>query len=109
MKKIKQHYPRRGEMLQTPFQPLSEDGFRDLVTTGRAIPGQQGTSLFVSKWKDGPGVDVELFLTALSAQGSKLEVRAFKSDVNVRVVRSSAKRSAGERSSAAARKRKAQP
>jgi len=88
VKTIKQSYPRRREMLATPFEPLSDDEFRQLVASGLAIPGQQGTGLFVAKWRDGPGLDVEAFLVALHAQGSKLVVRRFKSDVNIRVVRS---------------------
>ncbi len=75
-------------MLATPFEPLSDDEFRQLVASGLAIPGQQGTSLFVAKWRDGPGLDAEAFLVALRAQGSKLVVRRFKADVNIRVVRS---------------------
>ena len=74
-------------MLQTPFEPLTDDAFRQLVTTGAAIPGQQGPVLFVSKWRDGPGMEVESFLTALRAQGSSLEARTYREDVNVRVVR----------------------
>lgn len=88
MKKIKQSYPRRGEMLATPFEALSDTDFRQLVGSGLAIPGQQGSSLFVAKWRDGPAVEVETFLKALHAQGSRLEVRRFKADVNVRVIRS---------------------
>ncbi|MGA8276051.1 MAG: hypothetical protein WB789_01955 [Thermoplasmata archaeon] len=88
MKKIKQSYPRRRKMLQTPFEPLSDDEFRQLVSSGTAIPGQQGSVLFVAKWRDGPGMDAETFLVALRAQGSKLVARRFQTDVNVRVVRS---------------------
>ena len=87
MKKIKQSYPRRGEMLEMPFEALSDPEFRQLVGTGLAIPGQQGSSLFVAKWRDGPTVEVETFLKALHAQGSRLEVRRYKTDVNVRVIR----------------------
>ncbi|MGP8078782.1 MAG: hypothetical protein ACLQD8_00605 [Thermoplasmata archaeon] len=90
MKKFKQSYPRRREMLATPFEPLSDGEFRKLVSGGLAIPGQQGSSLFVAKWRDGPGVDAEEFLVALRAQGSRLEVRKFKTDVNIRVVRKAA-------------------
>jgi hypothetical protein len=87
MKKIRPSYPRRREMLATPFEPLSDDGFRTLVASGSAIACQQGTALFVSKWRDGPGMDADLFLAALRAQGSTLEARAYKSDVNIRVIR----------------------
>ncbi|HUZ80015.1 MAG TPA: hypothetical protein VMV28_05300 [Thermoplasmata archaeon] len=88
MKTMKQSYPRRKRMLATPFEPLSDDGFRQLVARGLAIPFQQGTGLFVAKWRDGPGLGAEPFLVALRAQGSTLEVRRFHDDVNVRVVRS---------------------
>jgi hypothetical protein len=87
MKKIKQHYPRRGEMLSTAFEPLSDDEFREFVASGVAIPGQQGPSLFVTKWRDGPGLGADAFLQSLHAQGSTMVVRRFKSDVNIRVVR----------------------
>jgi hypothetical protein len=87
MKTMKQSYPRRGLMLATPFEPLSDPAFRELVSSGLAIPGQQGSSLFVAKWRDGPGVEAEAFLKLLHAQGSTLEVRRYKTDVNVRVVR----------------------
>ncbi|HTP54946.1 MAG TPA: hypothetical protein VML94_08345 [Thermoplasmata archaeon] len=87
MKKFKQSYPRRGRMLATPFTPLSDEDFRVLVAGGLAVPGQQGASLYVAKWRDGPGVDADVFLKALHAQGSSLEVRTYRSDVNVRVVR----------------------
>lgn len=87
MKKIKQSYPRRGAMFKTPFEPLSDDEFRRLVADGLAIPGQQASVLLVAKWREGPGLDVEAFLVALRAQGSKLEARRFKKDVNIRVVR----------------------
>jgi hypothetical protein len=89
MKTMKQSYPRRDQMLATPFEPLSDPDFRELVSSGAAIPGQQGSSLFVAKWRDGPGIDAEVFLKALHAQGSKLEVRRYKTDVNIRVVRNS--------------------
>ena len=87
MRTIRQSFPKRREMLATRFEPLSEDSFRQLVSERLAIPGQVGPSLFVAKWRDGPGMDVEAFLAALKAQGSSLEVRRFKTDVNVRVVR----------------------
>ena len=88
MRTIRQSFPKRREMLATRFEPLSEDNFRQLVSARLAIPGQVGSSLFVAKWRDGPGMDVEAFLAALKAQGASLEVRRFKADVNVRVVRS---------------------
>lgn len=88
MKTMKPSYPRRGQMLATPFEPLTDGDFLELVSSGRAIPGQQGASLFVAKWRDGPGVDATAFLKALHAQGSSLEVRRYRSDVNIRVVRS---------------------
>ncbi len=87
MKKIHQGYPRRREMLATPFNPLSDEEFRQLVESGAAVPGQQGSALFVSKWRDGPGMDGESFLAAVRAQGSKLVARRFEGDVNIRVVR----------------------
>jgi hypothetical protein len=87
MKKIRQHYPRRGEMLSTEFQPLSDDAFRQFVASGAAIPGRQGTALIVTKWRDGPGLGADAFLQSLHAEGSTLEVRDFRSDVNIRVVR----------------------
>jgi hypothetical protein len=88
MRKIKQHWPRRGAMLKTAFEPLSDEEFRQFVASGVAIPGQQGTSLFVTKWRDGPGLGADAFLESLRAQGSKMVVRKFGSDVNIRVVRS---------------------
>jgi hypothetical protein len=88
MKKIKQHYPRRGEMLKTAFQPLSDKDFREFVASGVAIPAQQGATLFVTKWRDGPGLGADAFLESLRAQGSTLVFRKFKADVNIRVVRS---------------------
>jgi len=91
VKKIKQSYPRRSEMLATPFGPLSDDDFRALVTSGDAVPSQQGTGLFVSKWRVGPGMDPGAFLAALKAQGSHMVVRRFKGDVNIRVIRPVAK------------------
>jgi len=87
VKKIKQSYPRRREMLATPFEPLSDDEFRQLVSSGSAIPSQQGSDLFVAKWRDGPGIDPEEFLAALRSQGSTLVARRFKTDVNIRVIR----------------------
>ncbi|MFI5418683.1 MAG: hypothetical protein ACHQ2Y_07310 [Candidatus Lutacidiplasmatales archaeon] len=96
MKKIKQHYPRRREMLNTPFEPLTDEAFRQLVKSGSAIPCQDSGALFVSKWRVGPGLDPEIFLAALRAQGSTLVARRFKADVNIRVVRP-AKTAAGNR------------
>ena len=90
MKKIKQSYPRRRKLLATPFETLSDLEFRELVSSRLAIPGRQGTSLFVAKWRDGPGEDAETFLKLLHAQGSRLEVRRYEGDVNVRVVRDTA-------------------
>ncbi len=87
MKKIKPSYPRRRTLLATPFEVLSDLEFHALVSSGLAIPGRQGTSLFVAKWRDGPGEDAETFLKLLHAQGSRLEVRRYRDDVNVRVVR----------------------
>jgi hypothetical protein len=86
VKKIKQSYPRRAAMLRTAFEPLSEDEFRRLVADGSAVPSHQGSVLFVSKWRDGPGDAVDEFLTALHAQGSKLVARTYQKDVNIRVV-----------------------
>jgi hypothetical protein len=77
-------------MFKAPFDPLSDDEFRQLVATGAAIPGQQGAALFVTKWRDGPGLGADAFLDALRAQGSTLVARRFKSDVNIRVVRGKA-------------------
>ena len=74
-------------MLATPFVPLSDDDFRQMVTSRQAIPSQLGEDLFVSKWRDGPGMDPTAFLAALKAVGSHLVVRRYKADVNVRVVR----------------------
>lgn len=88
MRKIKPRFPRRDEMLATPFVPLSDQEFRELAAARLAIPCQQGTSLFVSKWRDGPGLDAEGFLSSLRAQGSTMIVRKFQGDVNIRVVRS---------------------
>jgi hypothetical protein len=86
LKKIKPSYPRRREMLSTPFVPLSDEEFRGFVAGGQAIPCQQGSALFVSKWRDGPGLDPTLFLKAMRAQGSTIEVRHYRQDVNIRVV-----------------------
>ncbi len=88
MKKIKQGYPRRREMLKTSFEPLSDDDFRKFVATGVASPRRLGAALFVTKWKDGPGLGADEFLDSLHAQGSAMVFRKFKSDVNIRVVRS---------------------
>jgi len=74
-------------MLKTAFEPLSDEAFRDFVAAGDAIPVRQGTTLIVAKWRDGPGLGADEFLESLHAQGSKLEVRKFQSDVNIRVVR----------------------
>jgi hypothetical protein len=87
MKKIKSHYPRRRAMLDSPFLPLSDDAFRQFVASGAATPGRQGNALIVTKWRDGPGLGVDAFLESLHAEGSTLEVRDFRSDVNIRVVR----------------------
>ncbi len=87
MKKIKPSYPRRREMLKASFEPLSDDDFRQFVAAGVAVPGRQGGSLFVSKWRDGPGMDADAFLGILRAQGSTMVVRKFESDVNIRVQR----------------------
>lgn len=95
MKTIKQSYPRRDEMLATPFEPLSDGDFRELASQGLAIPCQQGSSLFVSKWRDGAGIDPDVFLTAMRAQGSTLVVRKFKKDVNIRVVQPQRKATGG--------------
>jgi hypothetical protein len=75
-------------MLKTAFEPLSDEEFREFVASGVAIPGQQGASLFVTKWRDGPGLGADAFLESLHAQGAKLVVRKFGTDVNIRVVRS---------------------
>jgi hypothetical protein len=87
MKRGKSSSPKRREMLATPFAPLSEAGFLELVASGEAIPGQQGSALIVAKWRDGPGMDPKVFLAALRGQGLGLEVRRFNGDVNVRVIR----------------------
>jgi hypothetical protein len=87
MKKIKQSYPRRAKLLKTPFVPLSDEEFRRCVANGTAVPSQQGSVLFVSKWRDGPGLDADTFLAALRAQGSELVARTFRTDVNIRVIR----------------------
>jgi hypothetical protein len=87
VKQIRQSYPRRKAMLATKFEPLSDVDFRKLVADGSAIPGGQGSDLFVAKWKDGPGIGADAFLAALKARGSHLVVRRYGSDVNIRVVR----------------------
>lgn len=74
-------------MLAAPFTALSDADFRQLVIDGSQLPSQQGNSLFVSKWRSGPGMGTEAFLTAVRAEGSHLEARRFGSDVNIRVVR----------------------
>lgn len=84
-------------MLQTPFEPLSDGEFRKLVSAGTAIPSRQGSVLFVSKWRDGPGMDVDTFLASLHAENSELEVRTFKTDVNIRVVHPHSKATWGGR------------
>jgi hypothetical protein len=99
MKKIKQSYPRNGAMLKTRFEPLSDDEFRQYVATGKAIPGQQGAALFIAKWRDGPGIPAEVFLNRLKVQGSTLEIRRYKSDVHIRVVRKVPAGVGGKRSS----------
>ncbi|MCI4327279.1 MAG: hypothetical protein L3K16_06570 [Thermoplasmata archaeon] len=88
MKKIRPSYPKRREMLKTPFSPLSDEAFRACVADGSAIPVQQGDELLVAKWRDGPGMNPDAFLAALRARGSTLVVRRYKMDVNIRVVRS---------------------
>jgi hypothetical protein len=88
VKKIKQHYPRRGKMLNTAFEPLTDDAFRQFVASGDAVPARQGAALIVTKWRDGPGLGADAFLESLRAEGSTLEFRKFNSDVNIRVVRS---------------------
>ncbi|MCI4373543.1 MAG: hypothetical protein L3K02_07880 [Thermoplasmata archaeon] len=103
MKKIKQSYPRRREMLSTPFKPLSDAEFRKSVTDGLAIPSLEGSVLFVSKWRDGPGMGADEFLTALRAEGSSLEARSFREDVNIRVLRKRGPASSGRRLPAASR------
>ncbi|MCI4337362.1 MAG: hypothetical protein L3K18_00290 [Thermoplasmata archaeon] len=105
MKTFKQSYPRRGKLLRTPFVPLSDDEFRRLVTNGSAIPSQQGAVLFVSKWRDGPGMAPDAFLAALRAQGSTMVARTYGSDVNIRVVKHESAESAGPRSRSKATQR----
>ncbi|MCI4324320.1 MAG: hypothetical protein L3K00_00300 [Thermoplasmata archaeon] len=90
MKKIKQSYPQRRAMLSTPFVPLADAEFQSLVSSGEAIPCQQGTALLVSKWRDGPGLDAATFLAALKSQGSTMEIRRYRHDVHIRVVRGKA-------------------
>jgi hypothetical protein len=92
MKKINSTYPRRGAMLSAPFLSLSDDEFLELVSHRLAIPAQQGNSLIVSKWRDGPGMDPGEFLRAMKDQGRSLEVRRFNGDVNVRLVRQKPRR-----------------
>ncbi|MHB8351601.1 MAG: hypothetical protein ACYDFT_02765 [Thermoplasmata archaeon] len=86
MKKIRQSYPRRKELLAAPFVPLKDDDFRQLVASGQAIPSQQGGSLFVAKWRSGPGLEPNSFLASVRAQGSSLVIRRYKGDANIRVV-----------------------
>ena len=86
MKKIRPSYPRRRTMLAIPFSPVSDEEFRKLVADRQAIPSQLGEALFVSKWRDGPGMDPDAFLAAVKATGSHLVARRYKSDVNIRVV-----------------------
>jgi hypothetical protein len=86
MKKIRSTYPRRRALLTTPFRPLSDDEFRQLVLARQAIPIRRG-GLLVAKWSDGPPLDADEFLVALRAEGSRMEVRKFKSDANVRIIR----------------------
>jgi hypothetical protein len=87
VKKIKPSYPQRAEMLRTPFQPMSDDEFRRAVREGSAVPCREGEVLLVSKWRDGPGMGADAFLSALKAQGATLTARTYKTDVNIRVVR----------------------
>jgi hypothetical protein len=74
-------------MLNTAFLPMSDADFRVCVSDRLAIPVQRGNSLYVAKWADGPGMGANEFLAALRAVGSTLEVRRYKKDVNIRVVR----------------------
>lgn len=85
-KQISQRYPRRGAMLKTPFEPLTDADFKQLVSSGVAVPGESGNALFVSKWRAGPGIDADKFLAAVRAQGSRLVVRRYKTDVNIKLV-----------------------
>jgi hypothetical protein len=94
MRKIKPSFPRRREMLATPFQPLADEEFIRLVAAGVATPTQQGGTLGIAKWRDRPGMEPEAFLAALKAQGGSLEVRTFKSDTHVRLVRRKSNRRA---------------
>ncbi|MCI4331328.1 MAG: hypothetical protein L3K19_05720 [Thermoplasmata archaeon] len=73
-------------MLRTEFVPLSEVDFRSMVADGSAVPVQRGNSLYVAKWTDGRGTDIDRFLTTLREKGSTLEVRRFEKDVNIRIV-----------------------
>jgi hypothetical protein len=86
MKQLRQGWPRRRKMLDTPFVSLSDADFRGLVADRSAIPVQRGNSLFVAKWIEGPGMAADDFLTAVKAKGSTLEIRRFGKDVNIRVV-----------------------
>lgn len=104
MKTMKQSYPQRKRLLATPFVPLPDDEFHALVASGLAIPGQQGSALFVAKWRDGPGLDSKSFLAAVRAQGSTLVVRRYKDDVNIRVVRSIQPEAGARRSPTPSRK-----
>jgi hypothetical protein len=100
VKKIRPSYPRRAELLRTPFASLSDDEFRRHVAEGSAIPSQLGDVLFVSKWRDGPGMGADAFLAALHAQGATLEARTYQKDVNIRVVRSDPKKAPAGKPSA---------
>ena len=104
MKKIKPRYPRRGKLLSTPFVPLSDQEFRELATAGLAIACRQGGALFVSKWRDRPGLETEGFLSSLRAQGSTMTVRRYNGDVNIRVVRSPPEVTGGAPSSVGSRR-----
>jgi len=87
MKQIKQSYPRRKEMLKTPFTPLSDADFLLHVASGHAIPAQVGNSLFVAKWEVQNQVDPEVFLAGLKRLGMRMMVRTYAKDVNIRVVK----------------------
>jgi hypothetical protein len=102
VKKIRPEYPRRREMLATPFQPLADDEFLRLVAEGTAVPTREGGSLLVAKWRDRPGMEPKAFLAALKAQGAHLEVRRFRADVHVRVARLRSDRGTGPVASASA-------
>jgi hypothetical protein len=107
VKKIRPSYPKRREMLKTPFAPLSDDEFRACVADGSAIPVQQGDELLVAKWRDGPGMKADAFLAALKAKGSTLVARRYKTDVNIRVVRAAAPAPKPTKSKSPARPRSA--